>query len=203
MLLGFANLRGSYLFDDQKTTRPNVTDSTMVPNSRRALVRPAARTVSHALRLLVSKTQLYSDGVGQSLGLHRSDLMALNLMSQAATHGESMTPTDVAKQMRLSAAAVTALVDRLERVGHLVRQPDAKDRRRVRLDVSKQAESVSREMFRPMNERFFDAMSAYSDEELELVTRVLQDLTGAVSEVEPGTKPAEPTGSTLGDHATG
>ncbi|MGC1206509.1 MAG: MarR family transcriptional regulator [Ornithinimicrobium sp.] len=180
-----------------------MTEQTRVPDSRRAPARPAARAVALAVRLLVSRTQLYSDGVGHSLGLHRSDLMALNLMSQASAHGDLMTPTDVAKQMSLSAAAVTALVDRLERVGHLVRLPDAKDRRRVRLDVSKQAESVSREMFRPMNERLIDAMSAYSDEELQLVARVLQDLGSAVEGVEPGDKPAEPTGSTLGDHATG
>ncbi len=203
LLLGLANLRVSYSFDYQKATRPNVTDSTVVPDTRRAPARPSARAVTHAVRLLVSKTQLYSDGVGHSLGLHRSDLMALNLMSQAGARGTLMTPTDVAKQMSLSAAAVTALVDRLERVGHLVRQPDAKDRRRVRLDVSKQAESVSREMFRPMNERLFEAMSPYSDEELELVTRVMQDLSRAVGGVEPGAKPAEPSGSTLGDHATG
>ncbi len=175
----------------------------MVPDRRRIPVRSAARRVNHAVRVLVSTTQLYADGVGHNLGLHRSDLMALNLMSQAAMRGESMTPTDVAKQMSLSAAAVTALVDRLEQVGHLVRQPDAQDRRRVRLGVSKQAESVSREMFRPMNERLADAMSAYSDDELELVARVLKDLSDAVSDVEPGSKPAEPTGSTLGDHATG
>ncbi|MGB3827148.1 MAG: MarR family transcriptional regulator [Ornithinimicrobium sp.] len=180
-----------------------MTDSTKVPDRRRTAVRPRALAVTRAVRVLVSRTQLYADSVGHGLGLHRSDLMALNLMSQAAAnHGELMTPGDVAKQMSLSAAAVTALVDRLERVGHLVRQPDAHDRRRVRLDVSKQAESVSREMFRPMNDRLLGALSAYSDQELELVAQVLRDLSVAVDGAEPvleaATEPteaaAEPTG---------
>lgn len=180
-----------------------MTDLTEVPVRKRIPARPSARALAQTLRALVSKTQLYADGVGHELGLHRSDLMAMNLMSQAAMRGESMTPTDVSKQMSLSAAAVTALVDRLERVGHLVRHPDAKDRRRTRLGVSRQAESVSREMFRPMNDRLYEAMGSYTDEELDLVTRVLRDLVQAVHEAEPSDGPADPAGPTLGDHATG
>ncbi len=162
-----------------------MTDIAQVPARTGPANRPPARAVTQALRGLASRLQLYSDAVGHDLGLHRSDLMAMNLMSQAAQCGTSMTPTDVSKKMSLSAAAVTALVDRLERVGHLVRNPDPDDRRRVRLDVSRQAETVSREMFRPLNEGLTEAMSAYTDEELELVQRVLADLSNAVLRVAP------------------
>ncbi len=164
------------------------------------------------MRGLASRLQLYSDGVGHDLGLHRSDLMAMNLMSQAAQHGKSMTPTDVSKRMSLSAAAVTALVDRLERVGHLVRHPDPDDRRRVRLDVSKQAEKVSREMFSPLNAGLNEAMLAYTDDELALVQRVLADISEAVINVVRGESSANAApsparkdgpGPTLNDHETG
>lgn len=175
----------------QVPTRPGVAD------------RPPARAVANTLRGLASRLQLYADAVGHDLGLHRSDLMAMNLMSQAAQRGKSMTPTDVSKNMSLSAAAVTALVDRLERVGHLVRHPDPDDRRRVRLDVSKQAETMSRAMFRPLNDGLNDAMSAYTDEELELVQRVLADLNDAVLKVAPHSAVGDVRGPTLGNHETG
>ncbi len=168
-----------------KDYKANVTDAPQVPTLPGGADRPSARAVSQALRGLASRLQLYSDGVGHDLGLHRSDLMAMNLMSQSAQHGTSMTPTDISKKMSLSAAAVTALVDRLERVGHLVRHPDPDDGRRVRLNVSKQAETVSRRMFRPLNAGLNEAMLAYTDEELELVQRVLTDLSEAVVTVVP------------------
>ena len=189
-----------------------MTEAPQVPTRQGVANRPSARAVAQVLRSLAARLQLYSDGVGHDLGLHRSDLMAMNLMSQSAQRGRLMTPTDVSKKMSLSAAAVTALVDRLERVGHLVRHPDPDDRRRVRLDISKQAETVSRQMFRPLNASLNEAMSAYTDEELELVQRVLTDLSEAVATVGPsnGAATADPSvagqdgqGPTLDDHETG
>ncbi len=181
-----------------------MSDPREVPNPGSSPDRTAAQDVARRLRALVAQSQLYADGVGHDLGLHRSDLMAMNLMSQAAVRGELMTPGEVAKQMSLSAAAVTALVDRLERVGHLVRHADTRDRRRVRLDISNQAETVSRRMFRPMNERMYAAMSPYTDAELALVARVMADLTEAVRREEPeDAAAARAPGSTLSDHATG
>jgi len=173
--------------------------------------RPVRRVLG-SLRSVTLAMQIYADGVGHDLGLHRSDLMAMNLMSHAAARGSSMTPTQVAKSMSLSAAAVTALVDRLERVGHLVRHPDPADRRRVRLDVSQQAEDVSRGMFRPMNEELVEVMGQYTQAELQLVGRVLDDFTSAVQRAsghdpvrpqEDGDSVSTSPAPTLGDHATG
>lgn len=169
-----------------------MTDDIQVPHGAETAHRPVAREVSQVLRVLVSRMQLYADSVGHDLGLHRSDLMAMNLMSQASLHGHSMTPGEVAKKMSLSAAAVTALVDRLEGVGHLVRQPDASDRRRVRLGVSRQAEKASRAMFRPMNDRLYAALAHYTDAELDLVARVLSDLTQAVEKADTEDPPPQP-----------
>jgi DNA-binding MarR family transcriptional regulator len=149
--------------------------------------RDAVRRVTFAVRALVSQMQQYGDSVGHHIGLHRSDLTAMNLISQAAMRGERMSPSDVARQMSLSAAAVTALVDRLEKVGHLERTPDERDRRRVRLDVSEQATGVSRRMFRPLTEQMVKVLEPYSDEELELVLKVITEMTEAVQHADPGT----------------
>ncbi len=161
-----------------------MTESRQASRGRSTPHRLLARKVSHNLRVLVSRTQLYADSVGHELGLHRSDLMAMNLMSQASLRGHKMTPGEVAQKMSLSAAAVTSLVDRLEDAGHLVRHQDIHDRRRVRLGVSKQAETVSRSMFRPMNDRIYAALAHYTEAELDVVARVLVDLTGAIEQAE-------------------
>lgn len=184
--------------------------------------RVAAFLLSDAVRVMVSRMQQYVDSAGHHIGLHRSDLTAMNIISQAARRGDRLTPSEVAQRMSLSPAAVTALVDRLAKAGHLERQADDRDRRRVRLDVSEQAVGVSMRMFRPLTAAMSTALEPYSDEELELVTRVLSDLSAAVEQADPtgidlaGTPYAHrtdrPAGSrrsrrgpapTLGGHETG
>lgn len=188
-----------------------MTDTTKVPGEDPAQD-VSSRRLLFSLRSLVLAVQMYADDVGHHLGLHRSDLMAMNLVSQASARGSSLTPSQVAKSMSLSAAAVTALVDRLERVGHLMRHPDPADRRRVRLDVSQQAQDVSRAMFRPMNDELAEVMSRYSEAELALVSQMLQEFTQAVQRAQTPDSPSEDgrgdtgspaSASTLGDHATG
>jgi DNA-binding MarR family transcriptional regulator len=189
-----------------------VTDTSQVPDGEGGHTLPASRQVLRSLRAVVLAMQMYADGVGHDLGLHRSDLMAMNLMSQAAARGRSLTPSQVAKSMSLSAAAVTALVDRLERVGHLARHPDPADRRRVRLDVSQQAEDIGRSMFQPMNDALAEVMEQYTEADLQMVVAMLEQFTAAVqraSEADParvqrGGGPVHPAPApTLGDHATG
>jgi len=148
--------------------------------------REDVRAVTLALRLLVARTQQYADRAGHDAGLHRSDLTAMNHISQAIVQGERLGPGDVAKRMSLSPAAVTALVDRLESVGHVVRHRDVKDRRRIRLDLTHQATVTARGMFRPMTQAMADALEPYSDEELQLITRALTDLTAALDQVGEG-----------------
>ncbi|CAN5468332.1 MarR family transcriptional regulator [soil metagenome] len=163
-----------------------MTDHTQVPTGPPAPERAPARDVSRVLRVLVSRMQLHADSVGHEVGLHRSDLMAMNLMSQASQSGHSMTPGEVAKKMGLSAAAVTALVDRLEDVGHLARHRDTDDRRRVRLGLTRQAQKTGRAMFQPVNDRLHTVLANYTDSELELVLRVLSDVSDEVDRANTG-----------------
>lgn len=155
----------------------------------------AARAVTFALRILVARTQQYADRAGHRAGIHRSDLTAMNHISQANVMGESLGPGDVAKRMSLSPAAVTALVDRLESVGHLVRHRDEEDRRRIRLDLTDHATVTAIEMFRPMTTAMHKALEGYTDQELHLVARAMQDLTEALDYVDEG-------GPTLAPHET-
>lgn len=195
------------------------------PGAGRLPGRVAVFAVSAAVRRVVSLSQQYADAAGHHLGLHRSDLLAMDIISQAAQRGERLTPGDVAQRMRLSPAAVTALVDRLAKVGHLRREPDTQDRRRTRLDLSDQAVGVSLKVMRPLVGSVAHVLDRYSDEELELVTRVLLDVGAAIDTADPreadlsGTPYAHRTdprvrsggsdGSpgvaapTLGDHETG
>ncbi len=69
---------------------------------------------------------LFHGTIAQRFGLHGTDLKALRLLAV-----EAMTAGRLAEATGLTNAAVTALVDRLEASGYVVRERDAEDRRRV------------------------------------------------------------------------
>jgi DNA-binding MarR family transcriptional regulator len=124
------------------------------------------------------------DAVGQRFaaahGLGRSDVRALVAIMDAARAGQALTAGAVGSAVELSSAAVTALVDRLERMGHVRRARDPRDRRRVVLEVSDAAMAAGGAYFGGLQRDLTAAMAGYTDEELALVARFLTDMTDVI-----------------------
>lgn len=134
------------------------------------------------------------------MSVHRSDLAAMNVISQAAARGETVTPSGLARSLSMSPAAMTALVDRLVKVGHLEREPDPKDRRRTHLRLTPTATVTGRAMFAPMAAQIEQAADAYSPQELALVVQVLKDIENAIDHQGVTDLPLEPK---VSDHELG
>ncbi|MDO5710506.1 MAG: MarR family winged helix-turn-helix transcriptional regulator [Micrococcales bacterium] len=120
-------------------------------------------------------SQGYADRVSRHLALNRTDLSAMGVIAQSTAQGQVVSAGDLARRLTMSPAAVTALVDRLERAGHVHRERDGRDRRRVVLHLTSHAGQVSAAMFQPLSQHLRGALSTYSDEELDIVARVLDD----------------------------
>ncbi len=144
------------------------------------------------LALLLRRLTVELDAVGQRFadlhGLNRTDVRALVAVMDAARRGTSLTAGGLGEAVDLRSASVTALVDRLERVGHLRRVRDPEDRRRVSLEISDSAMAAGAEFFGGLQRDLVAAMSGYSDEELEVVARFLAEMTDViVRHQRPGT----------------
>lgn len=72
--------------------------------------------------------------ISARVGLSEGDLVALRLLTEARSDGALLSASDLAKQMGISSASVTALVDRLEQAGCLRRTAHHHDRRVVLLE---------------------------------------------------------------------
>jgi len=92
---------------------------------------PTDRDLSRLLQNLTVESDKYAERFGAVHGLHRTDVNALVLIMEAARIGEPLSPSALAKELGLSPSATTALVDRLEALGHVERTRPAADRRRV------------------------------------------------------------------------
>ncbi len=88
--------------------------------------------------------------------------------------------------LELSSAAVTGLVDRLERGGHVERFRDpGEDGRRVRVRMTPLAHALAGEVFGTYGARLRDAMGSFTTEELRTVSAFL-DAATAAAQTRPG-----------------
>lgn len=143
-------------------------------NTREELVRLTQVLVVEGARFVEAFATLH--------GLHHTDVEALTLVKVAQERGVPMTAGALAEELGLTSGAVTAVVDRLERVGHVSRVRDQADRRRVFLRQSPGGQALADEYFVPVLERSAAVMDQFSPEELEVVRRYLAATGAAMAE---------------------
>ena len=159
--------------------RPDEDVWTASPPGNGDQVRPLVRRISLLVRALSTETHVYADLVCRRLDIHRTDLSALGHLERARVEGEPMTQADLGRALRMSGAAITALADRLQRTGHVERRRNPLDRRKILLEPTEHARRTGRQHFGPLARLTRAALERYTDEELELVGRVLEDLVRA------------------------
>lgn len=111
-------------------------------------------------------------------GAHPTDLSAISLL---ARHAEPVTVGRLGTELQLSKAATTALVDRLERAGHVHRVRDPTDRRRWHLQVTESARLVAQTVLEDFLQRTRTALADYSAAELRTAQKFLTDVGAALS----------------------
>lgn len=114
-------------------------------------------------------------------GLHRTDLNAVAYIWQAAEEDKPLTPGELARTLRLSPAATTALLDRLAKAGHVERRHDTEDRRRVHLVMQPPAKELALAFFTPLGQHLRAALAEFDEAELATAVRVLLKVNEATA----------------------
>lgn len=125
--------------------------------------------IKDALRDLAVQMALLNHRVGTHLGLRDADLECLDLVSRFGPIG----PTALAKHAGLHPATLTGVLDRLERGGWVIRLPNPSDRRAVLVQVIKEREAETAEMFAGLNKSMDVICADYDDAELVLIADFL------------------------------
>jgi DNA-binding MarR family transcriptional regulator len=108
--------------------------------------------------------------VGDRLGLSATDFLAVK---HVMTSGLPLGPARLGRLLGMSSGSATALVDRLERAGHLERREHPTDRRRKVLAVTRATrERVSTEL-RPLASALAQFAGTFAEAELAVVRRFL------------------------------
>ena len=115
--------------------------------------------------------------------MHRTDLDAVTHLADAA---EPLSMRELADRLSLSPGAVTAVVDRLERLDHVVRVPDPADRRRTTVELTHGAREIGGRFFADLATRLLEVLEPYDDAELAVIERFLDAVPDALAPA-PGT----------------
>ncbi len=149
----------------------------------------AGLTMVHRLRALTVELDLFAAEFAQLHGFHATDLRALICLLDAERAGHVATPGWLGSQLGLNSASVTALIDRLERAGHVHRDRDASDRRRINLQVTTEATELGWSFFGPLIAHTVAVTDRFSDTETATIARFIDEALGAVAETRTAQRP--------------
>ena len=141
----------------------------------------AARVEDH-LRRYGAETARIVEIFARRHRLSPYDVHGLVLIINAERAGEPCTAGELQRALTLTSGAVTGVIDRLVRAGHVRREIDTADRRRVRLRTDAPGRQLGHEFFGPLARRTDQIMAGLGVDELAVVERFLAETVRATAE---------------------
>lgn len=119
-----------------------------------------------------------------SMHLGKTDMAALRFMLRAQQSGQPVSAAELARNLEISTAATTVLVDRLERSGHAERRRSSLDGRMIEIRPTATTDSEVRTTMGVLHERMISITAGLSAEERGTIHRFLAMLASTVSELD-------------------
>ncbi|HEY2734116.1 MAG TPA: MarR family transcriptional regulator [Polyangiales bacterium] len=118
-----------------------------------------------------TRSVLLHSMIAERLGLNPSDHKCADLL---ALEPEPSTPGRMAELTGLSTGAITGVLDRLERAGFVVREPDPNDRRRTLVRLTPEHMPNMKRIFAPLADGMERLCAKYTLEELSLILHFMR-----------------------------
>jgi DNA-binding MarR family transcriptional regulator len=122
------------------------------------------------VRALQTAVDALDEAVAEYLRINRTDLRCLDVLLQLG----AATPGQLGTALGLTTGSVTAMLDRLERLGYLTRSPDPSDRRKLVVQPTPQIAEKAGGIYGPLAEAGGHSVARYTVAELELLLDFLR-----------------------------
>ncbi|WP_037669111.1 MarR family winged helix-turn-helix transcriptional regulator [Streptomyces griseus] len=140
--------------------------------------------IVHLLRAVTVELGLHSARFASRHGMHPTDVRALIALMDARRADEEMTAGRLGAALGLNSAGTTALVDRLERAGHVRRVRAEEDRRKVLIEVDERAVELGQAFFGPLIGRVVELVRGYDEREVAAIRGFLGEVREAAGEAD-------------------
>ena len=135
-----------------------------------------AEDIAWATRRLDIAMSRLMVALSRAVGISVPEMLALEYLDADGSIG----PSELARRLQMTSGAMTALVDRLEGSGHLVRERHPADRRRVLVKRTKMADDDLTEEIAPMAMQVFELAESLDESERRAVGRFLNGFIAIV-----------------------
>ncbi len=146
----------------------------------RAQGRSAVTAALSAVRALSDALDRMNGSMKSDMEMNATDLAALRMLIVREHRGESVSPHEMARHLRISTASTTKLLDRLSEAGHIERRPHPSDRRARVVALTDHSRSVFYEHLGAHLHDMRGVVERYSDDELALITRFIDELSASI-----------------------
>lgn len=148
--------------------------------------RVRSKAVLEALRVYRAAEMAMRRRTRESMSMGENELLVLRYLLREP--GRRVRPGELTKYLGLSTASTTALLDRLEKSGHVTRAANPDDRRSIFIQATDRAHTDVRRTLGNMHDRMLGAVIDMTPEESAIVVAFLRRMSDAVDgvAVEPG-----------------
>ncbi len=129
------------------------------------------QALAYEMQQMQASVEDFDAAAAQALGVNRTDLRCIELLVAQAT----TTPGALGRGLGLSTGSVTAMLDRLQLLGYLVRTPDPADRRKMVVQVTDLARESAAALYGPLASEGAALLDPLDDKQLVQITRFLAD----------------------------
>lgn len=130
------------------------------------------------MRALGSRTILYQQSIIKQLDISGNDFISIDLLNELGP----MTAGELSKKTGLSTGSITALIDRLEKIGYARREKDPNDRRRVIIVPTYEEKTEIKTSYESLNSAMLNLATQYPPEQLTLINHFLTNAIAILDE---------------------
>ncbi|WP_295836340.1 MarR family transcriptional regulator [uncultured Microbacterium sp.] len=143
--------------------------------------RQRSKAVLEALRIYRAAEVAMRRRTRDSMSMGENELLVLRYLLRDSTR--TVRPGELTRYLGLSTASTTAILDRLERSGHIVRTANPDDRRSIFISATPRADAEVRQTLGNMHDRMLTAVIDMTPDESAAVIAFLQRMSDAVDGV--------------------
>ncbi len=134
----------------------------------------SAEEILRAIRRILQSITIHSKQLYRKAGLTVPQLLCLRAIGRA--NRAEVTAAEVSRQVQLSPATVTGILDRLERSGLVVRERRSQDRRKISLSLTDKGIQRMESLDPSLQDRFLTRLMGLQESERQHILGTLQGL---------------------------
>jgi len=131
------------------------------------------KEIIYSIRRLMQAGELYTKELNKIYNVSSAQLNCLLVLYE----NDSLSPSQIAKQILVNSSTVTGIIDRLEQKGLVRRLRISQDRRVITIELTKNGEVLAENAPPPVQQKLIDGLNKLSEDQIDQTAAILLKLT--------------------------